>query len=72
VHISGVTGATGPQSVSLTPRSAMTCSTIGSRIKVTYKGESKTIRERLLTDHTVSAIRSLVNNASRIDCGDSA
>jgi len=50
----------------------MTCSTIGSRIKVTYKGESKTIRERLLTDHTVSAIRSLVNNASRIDCGDSA
>ena len=41
------------------------------RIKVTYKGDSKTIREGLLTDDTVSAIRSLINNTYRIDCGDS-
>ena len=41
------------------------------RIKVTYKGNSKTIREGLLTDDTVSAIRSLINNSYRIDCGDS-
>jgi Virulence-associated protein E len=41
------------------------------RINVTYKGESKTIREGLLTDDTVSAIRSLINNTYRIDCGDS-
>jgi predicted P-loop ATPase len=40
------------------------------RINVTYKGESKTIHEGLLTDDTVSAIRSLVNNTYRIDCGD--
>jgi len=42
------------------------------RIKVTYEGESKTIREGLLTDDTVSPIRNLVNNTYRIDCGDSA
>jgi predicted P-loop ATPase len=41
------------------------------RIEVTYKGDSKTIREGLLTDDTVSAIRSLINNTYQIDCGDS-
>ena len=40
------------------------------RIKVTYNGEAKTIREGLLTDDTVSATRSLINNTYRIDCGD--
>jgi Virulence-associated protein E len=40
------------------------------RAKVTYNGESKTIHEGLLTDHTVSAARSLINNTYRIDCGD--
>ncbi len=40
------------------------------RIKVTYKGTSHTIREGLLTDDTVSAARSLINNTYRIDCGD--
>src|SRR5262249_17159921 len=41
-----------------------------NRVYVTYKGESKTIQEGLLTDHTISAIRSLINNTYRIDCGD--
>ncbi|MGB6509236.1 MAG: virulence-associated E family protein [Xanthobacteraceae bacterium] len=40
------------------------------RIKVTYNGEAQTIREGLLTDDTVSATRSLINNTYRIDCGD--
>jgi predicted P-loop ATPase len=40
------------------------------RIYVTYNRESKTIREGLLTDDTVSATRSLINNTYRIDCGD--
>ncbi|HUZ32122.1 MAG TPA: VapE domain-containing protein [Xanthobacteraceae bacterium] len=40
------------------------------RINVTYNGDSKTIHEGLLTDDTASAIRSLVNNTYRIDCGD--
>ncbi len=40
------------------------------RIKVTYNGEAKTIREGLLTDDTVSATRSLINNTYQIDCGD--
>jgi predicted P-loop ATPase len=40
------------------------------RIKVTYNGSSKTIQEGLLTDDTVSATRSLINNTYRIDCGD--
>ena len=40
------------------------------RIKVTYNGEAQTIREGLLTDDTVSAARSLINNTYRIDCGD--
>lgn len=40
------------------------------RIKVTYNGEAKTIHEGLLTDDTVSAVRSLINNTYRIDCGD--
>ena len=32
--------------------------------------ESQTIREGLLTDDNVSAIRSLINNTYQIDCGD--
>jgi predicted P-loop ATPase len=40
------------------------------RAKVNYNGQSKTIHEGLLTDHTVSAVRSLVNNTFLIDCGD--
>ena len=40
------------------------------RIEVTYKGMAQTIRERLLTDDTVSAARSLINNTYRIDCRD--
>ena len=40
------------------------------RTNVTYKGDVSTIHEGLLTDHTVSAIRSLINNTYRIDCGD--
>jgi predicted P-loop ATPase len=40
------------------------------RINVSYKGEAKTIHEGLLTDDTISAVRSLVNNTYRIDCGD--
>lgn len=42
-----------------------------TRINVTYNGDSKTIREGLLTDDTVSATRSLINNTFQIDCGDS-
>jgi predicted P-loop ATPase len=41
-----------------------------NRTTVSYGGKSKTIREGLLTDHTVSAVRSLINNTYRIDCGD--
>ena len=40
------------------------------RINVTYNGKAQTIREGLLTDDTVSAARSLINNTYRIDCGD--
>lgn len=40
------------------------------RIKVTYKGDSRTIQEGMFTDDTVSATRSLINNTYRIDCGD--
>ena len=40
------------------------------RINVTYNGNAQTIREGLLTDDTVSAARSLINNTYRIDCGD--
>ena len=40
------------------------------RTNVTYKGDVSTIHEGLLTDHTVSATRSLTNNTYRIDCGD--
>ena len=40
------------------------------QIKVTYKGNSQTIREGLLTDDTMSAARSLINNTYEIDCGD--
>jgi predicted P-loop ATPase len=41
-----------------------------NRIHVTYNGESKTIHEGLLTDNTISAIRSLINNTYQVDCGD--
>jgi predicted P-loop ATPase len=41
-----------------------------NRTTVSYNGTSKTIREGLLTDQTVSAVRSLINNTYRIDCGD--
>jgi len=41
-----------------------------NRTIVSYRGTSKTIREGLLTDQTVSAVRSLINNTFRIDCGD--
>ena len=40
------------------------------RINVSYKGDAKTIREGLLTDDTISAVRSLINNTYRFDCGD--
>jgi predicted P-loop ATPase len=40
------------------------------RITVTYKGEEKTVHEGLLVEDTTSAVRSLVNNTYRIDCGD--
>jgi hypothetical protein len=40
------------------------------RIHVTYGGHSHTIREGLLTDNTVSAARSLINNTYKIDCGE--
>ncbi len=40
------------------------------RTKITYNGDSKTIQEGLLTDDTVSATRSLINNTYQIDCGD--
>jgi predicted P-loop ATPase len=40
------------------------------RTKVKYNGDSITIHEGLLTDDTVSATRSLINNTYRIDCGD--
>lgn len=41
-----------------------------NRTIVNYKGTSKTIREGSLTDQTVSAVRSLINNTFGIDCGD--
>ena len=41
-----------------------------NRTIVSYRGTSKTIRDGLLTDHTVSAVRSLINNTFWIDCGD--
>jgi predicted P-loop ATPase len=40
------------------------------RTNVTYQGDVSTIHEGLLTDHTVSAIRSLINNTHKIDCRD--
>jgi predicted P-loop ATPase len=39
------------------------------RTKVTYQGDVSTIRDGLLTDDTIGAIRSLINNTYRIDCG---
>jgi predicted P-loop ATPase len=41
-----------------------------NRTIVSYSGTSKTLRDGLLTDHTVSAVRSLINNTFLIDCGD--
>lgn len=41
-----------------------------NRTSVKYNGQSKTIQDGFLTDHTVGAVRSLVNNAFCIDCGD--
>ena len=41
-----------------------------NRTTVSYRGNSKTISEGLLTDRTVSAVRSLINNTYWIDCGD--
>jgi predicted P-loop ATPase len=41
-----------------------------NRVNVKNNGKSTTIQEGLLTDHTVSAVRSLINNTFRIDCGD--
>jgi predicted P-loop ATPase len=40
------------------------------RIEVAYKGEAKTVREGLLTDDTIGAVRSLINNTFMVDCGD--
>jgi predicted P-loop ATPase len=40
------------------------------RVDVVYKGEAKTIHEGLLTDDTISAVRSLINNTYQVDCGD--
>jgi predicted P-loop ATPase len=40
------------------------------RINVKYRGQAQTIRDGLLTDDTVAAARSLINNTYRIDCGD--
>ena len=41
-----------------------------NRTIVSYGGQSKTIRDGFLTDQTMSAIRSLINNTFQIDCGD--
>jgi len=41
-----------------------------NRTMVSYRGTSKTIRDGSLTDHNVSAVRSLINNTFLIDCGD--
>jgi predicted P-loop ATPase len=40
------------------------------RTDVTYKGQARTISDGLLTDDTVSAARSLINNTYEIDCGE--
>jgi predicted P-loop ATPase len=40
------------------------------RIHVIYGGHLHTICEGLLTDNTISAARSLVNNTYKIDCGE--
>jgi predicted P-loop ATPase len=41
-----------------------------NRTTVSHDGKSQAIREGLLTDQTVSAVRSLINNTYLIDCGD--
>jgi len=40
------------------------------RIIVKHNGEAPTIREGVFTDDTIGAIRCLINNKYRIDCGD--
>jgi hypothetical protein len=40
------------------------------RIHVIYGGHSHTIQEGLLTDNTISAARSLINDTYEIDCGE--
>ena len=40
------------------------------RIVVKHNGEISTVQEGILTDDTVGAIRSLINNTYRLDCGD--
>ncbi len=40
------------------------------RIIVKHRDEAPTIREGVFTDDTIGAIRSLINNKHRIDCGD--
>jgi hypothetical protein len=40
------------------------------RIIVKHKGDAPTIPEGVFTDDTIGAIRSLINNKYRIDCGD--
>ena len=41
-----------------------------NRIIVKHNGGTPTIREGVFTDDTIGAIRSLINNTYRIDCGD--
>ena len=41
-----------------------------NRVNVKNNGTSETIQDGLLTDRNVSAVRSLINNTFRIDCGD--
>ena len=40
------------------------------RIIVKHKGDTSTIQDGPLTDDTIGAIRSLINNSYRLDCGD--
>jgi hypothetical protein len=49
---------------------AVRCDLFHNRINVSYNGQCKTIREGSLTDDTVSATRSLINNTYEVDCGD--
>jgi predicted P-loop ATPase len=40
------------------------------RIVVKHNGEISTVQEGILTDDTIGAIRSLINNTYQLDCGD--